>query len=124
MSEGGDPQERTTPPASWRDERGSRLRSEVAALWEKHRAATLDRVAVLEAAAAAQLEGRSDPELRRKAEREAHKLAGSVGTFGYRRASEIARRVEELVAAPHAGGDEEAARLSRLVLALRRELEG
>lgn len=45
-------------------------------------------------------EGRLDEEGRQQAVRAAHQLAGSAGTFGHQRASELARRVEQFLASP------------------------
>lgn len=52
---------------------------------------------VLEEAAAALSQDRLTPELRAAAEREAHRLAGAAGTFGFPAASEAARRLEWLL---------------------------
>lgn len=62
-------------------------------------------------------------ETRRKAHEEAHKLAGSVGTFGYLEASRLARAVEELFESAGPISQPDAIRVSNLVGALRRELE-
>jgi diguanylate cyclase (GGDEF)-like protein len=69
------------------------------AIWQRVRRTELDRVAVIESAVAALLTGRLDDDERARAEREAHKIAGSAGTFGYARASEIARELESILAA-------------------------
>nr|WP_283810444.1 response regulator [Arthrobacter sp. C9C5] len=61
----------------------------------------MDRVAVLEDGVAAMIEGRLSAEDRRAAERDAHKLAGTAGTFGFRRASEAARELEGILAGTH-----------------------
>jgi diguanylate cyclase (GGDEF)-like protein len=98
------------------------LSSAVAGVWAKYRDQVLARVDVLEAAALGLLEGRLDREGRREAEREAHKLAGSVGTFGFAEGSRLAREAETLLAGPAAPGQAEALRLADLAVALRREL--
>lgn len=94
----------------------------VAAVWLKYRDQVLARVDVLEAAALGLLEGRLDRDARRAAEREAHKLAGSVGTFGFAEGSRLAREAETLLAGPTPPGQAEALRLADLAVALRREL--
>jgi HPt (histidine-containing phosphotransfer) domain-containing protein len=58
----------------------------------------LARVETIEEALAALVEARLDDDLRRRAERDAHRLAGSAGTFGRHRASVLARGFEELFA--------------------------
>jgi diguanylate cyclase (GGDEF)-like protein len=100
----------------------SALSSAVAGVWARYRDQVLARVDVLEAAALGLLEGRLDREGRREAEREAHKLAGSVGTFGFAEGSRLAREAETLLAGPAALGQAEALRLADLAVALRREL--
>ncbi|HEX2207241.1 MAG TPA: response regulator, partial [Longimicrobium sp.] len=98
------------------------LPAAVAAVWLKYRGQVLRRVDVLEAAALALLEGKLDRDGRREAEREAHKLAGSVGTFGFAEGSRLAREAETLLAGPNPPGQTEALRLADLAVAIRREL--
>lgn len=73
-------------------------RAAIAAIWTRHRAEALRRVAVLEDAVAAMLENRLSEGIRRAAERDAHRLAGSAGTFGFPRASAAARQLERILA--------------------------
>ncbi|HWK89716.1 MAG TPA: response regulator [Longimicrobium sp.] len=101
-----------------------RLDGAVAGIWARFREPVLARVDRLEQAAIAVLERRLDDEARRAAEREAHKLAGSVGTFGFAEGSRLAREAEQLLAGPGALGQAEALRLADLAVALRRELSG
>ncbi|HEX2189635.1 MAG TPA: response regulator, partial [Longimicrobiaceae bacterium] len=63
------------------------------------------------------------PQARRAAEREAHKLAGAVGSFGFAEGSRLAREAEELLGAAAPPGPEEAPRLAALAAALRVDLE-
>lgn len=72
------------------------------AVWERHRGLVLERVAVLEVAVAALAEGRLDEGLRRQAERAAHQLSGTVGTFGFAAASEAAGALEQELGDPRA----------------------
>ena len=95
----------------------------LAGLWEEFRGTILGRVAVLERADLALRNGGMDEDMRLNAEREAHKLAGSVGTFGFHRGTELARETEHLLQPGTGLGQEQAARLSQLVMALRVELE-
>lgn len=62
----------------------------VAAIWDQHRPTMLDRVALLERA-------QLDPTLRARAREAAHQLAGTAGTFGFSRASELAHKCEQLL---------------------------
>jgi diguanylate cyclase (GGDEF)-like protein len=93
----------------------------VGALWDRFKHIAFERLESIEEAIVAQLEGRSDAEQRRRAEREAHKLAGSVGTFGFAEASRVAREMELLLQVEPAAQD--MLRLSDLSVALRRALE-
>jgi diguanylate cyclase (GGDEF)-like protein len=100
------------------------LNAAVAGVWAKYRDQVLARVDVLEAAAMGMLEGRLDREGRRQAEREAHKLAGSVGTFGFAEASRLSRDAETLLGGAADPGQADALRLANLAVAIRRELSG
>lgn len=91
-------------------------------LWERFREPTLARIDVLENAALALLENKLSPGEKDAAAREAHKLAGSSGTFGFPRASTIARDLENRFTRPTE--PPEAVAISELLLELRRELEG
>jgi CheY-like chemotaxis protein len=95
----------------------------LAALWEKFRDGTFRRVAVLDEAALALREGRLDVEMRRAAEREAHKLAGAAGTFGFAEATRLAREAELMLGGTDALDAPQVERLDELAAALRRELE-
>jgi HPt (histidine-containing phosphotransfer) domain-containing protein len=88
-------------------------------LWQKHRETVLGRIEILDQAAAQMERGALDPELRRRAEQEAHKLAGALGSFGYMSGSEIARELERLSQGEAALGAEERARFADLVKSLR-----
>lgn len=93
------------------------------AVWERFREPTLKRVGAIEEAILALLEDRLGVDQLRAAEREAHKLAGSAGTFGFPRASIIAREIENKLAGGSLG-QADAVGLSEQVLALRADLEG
>jgi diguanylate cyclase (GGDEF)-like protein len=94
----------------------------LAAIWKDHEQAVRDRVGVLECAVAALTRGTLDEELRASAQREAHKLAGVLGTFGFPRGSERAREVELIMEVPEALGPARVPALSELVGAIRDEL--
>jgi diguanylate cyclase (GGDEF)-like protein len=98
------------------------IRAAAEAIWRRSLQRTADQVAALEAAATALLEGRLDEATRAEAERQAHRLAGSAGTFGFHRASSIARELEALF---ERGPTERepALRATELVAALRASLD-
>ncbi len=63
-------------------------------LWERFRPTIKSRVETVGRAATALREGTLDEALREAAVRDAHKLAGAVGTFGFSEASKLARTLE------------------------------
>jgi HPt (histidine-containing phosphotransfer) domain-containing protein len=65
----------------------------VAALWAKNRPTMLERVEVLRATFTALADDAADVDLG-AARDAAHKLAGSLGMYGFPRSSELAMRVE------------------------------
>jgi diguanylate cyclase (GGDEF)-like protein len=107
-----------TAPQSGPDDPAAAIR----AVWARRRDQVLARVDVVEEAVAALLVGELSDELRLQASREAHKLAGSAGTFGFPRASELARRLELKLEAGPAPAD--AGPMADQVLAMRGELAG
>jgi len=85
--------------------------------------AILSRVEVLEQTGVALLESSLLPELREQAEREAHKLAGLLGTLGYAAGSRFAREIEELLQRGISLSESQALRFSELTVALRLDVE-
>ncbi|MCL1473549.1 response regulator [Argonema antarcticum] len=73
------------------------IQSAVAGIWEKFKDKIINRFAAIERANTALLAGTFNDELRQKAVSEAHKLAGSLGTFGFAEGSSLARKIEELL---------------------------
>lgn len=82
----------------------------------------LGRVDVLEEASRALSEGTLTEPERERACAEAHKLAGSVGTFGFVEASELAQQVRDLLDSGAGLSQAEGARLLELLKALRQAL--
>lgn len=95
----------------------------MSAIWERSRDVIIGRVVVLEGAVLGLLAGNLPAESRRQAEREAHKLAGTVGTFGFWTASKLAREAEDLLAGADPIGPADTLRLSNLAVQIRRDLE-
>lgn len=93
-------------------------------LWRRFRGANLERVALLEEAARAAVAGRMSDDLRQRARSAAHKLAGSVGTFGFVAAGRRARQVEQRLEGGAPLAVDDGRELARCIAALRRELEG
>ena len=98
------------------------MRAQLDALWTRSRPAIEARVEAIESAAIALLEGALSPDLRQQAEREAHKLAGVAGTFGFPAATDLAREAERLLAADHTLSPADPVRLAAIANELRRSL--
>lgn len=88
----------------------------LAALWERNLPVLRDRLAQLDAASEAAATGKLTPEMREDASSTAHKLAGSLGMFGYPRGTEFARKIEVLLNEP---GPADALSLRELASSLR-----
>lgn len=74
----------------------AQLTASMEAIWATFRPATLARLDALDAA----LEDDADADARNRGITEAHKLAGSLGTFGLHTATDDARAIEERLEAP------------------------
>ena len=88
------------------------------ALWERNQDQIQNRLQLLDSAAAANRDGDMGEELRSEAREIAHKLAGSLGMFGFPAGSEIARQLELLFER----GDPEPEQLLQLTAQLRGSL--
>jgi HPt (histidine-containing phosphotransfer) domain-containing protein len=100
---------------------GDDLHAAIAALWQEARPRTVSRIDTIDQAVAALHAGALGGELAELARREAHKLAGSLGTFGMPAGTDHARALEHALndGLPRAAAPELAAR----VAALRRIVE-
>lgn len=78
--------------------KAERARAAMLRIWEQARPSLLGEIDDIDKATSALIEGRLDEDLRAAGERAAHKLAGSAGTFGFHRASEVASDLEVLLA--------------------------
>ncbi|HEY9608178.1 response regulator [Allocoleopsis sp.] len=89
---------------------------------ERFRPTFAQRVAGLERTTSELLSGDLSDDLRQTARQDAHKLAGSLGTFGYPEGSKLARQIEHLLMGKNTLGEEEASQFKQLVSALGQEL--
>jgi len=87
-------------------------RAAIAALWVSAQGRVLDRIVTIDTAIAALAAGEADPGA---GAGEAHKLAGSLGTFGLPEGSRLAKELELLLEGDAPSADEAA----RLAAALR-----
>lgn len=70
------------------------------AIWQRQQVRVGERVELIERAAGALGQGQLDASLQDEAERAAHMLAGSLGTFGFAGASRAAHELELELAHP------------------------
>jgi HPt (histidine-containing phosphotransfer) domain-containing protein len=77
----------------------------------------------LKLAADALRRGTLDAQLRQKAEQEAHKLAGSLGSFGFPEGSLLANEIEDLFQTQKFISQAKCFYLDKLLMELQRELE-
>jgi HPt (histidine-containing phosphotransfer) domain-containing protein len=87
----------------------------LAKLWVKIRPLVEERLATLDQAAAAAKAGSLADDLRKEAGSSAHKLAGSLGMYGYDEGTRVARELEVLLGE----AKPDAARLGELIAELR-----
>lgn len=97
--------------------------AQLAGVWERFKEKFSNRATVIEQAISALLKDALGNKLRRQAEQEAHKLAGSLGMFGFAEGSRLAREIEQIFQAKSHNDQNQALHLSELLVALRRELQ-
>lgn len=104
------------------DDATARAEAALAGLRDRFFVALVERVGVLERAGAALLKRNLSPELRAQAEREAHRLAGTMGTLGFAAGSRFAREAEDLLRTGICLTEAQALRYSELMAAMRLDL--
>jgi DNA-binding response OmpR family regulator/HPt (histidine-containing phosphotransfer) domain-containing protein len=100
------------------------LSAALAAVWERSLPSLMERIATIDQAVRSLTATGSLPrELRETAEREAHRLAGALGTFGSHEGTRLARAIESSLSADAPVGRDAGARIGQLAAALRREVD-
>ena len=94
----------------------------IARVLERFRGVFQEQVAVLVQASQALATAQLDPDLQQTAQKHAHKLAGSLATFGYPNGSRLARSLEHLLRLESPPSADCAPRFAELVTALQHEL--
>ncbi|MGB3491654.1 MAG: response regulator [Elainellaceae cyanobacterium] len=94
----------------------------LAKAWEAHEETMRERLDVLEATSAAMVAGQLSADLQQAGRSHAHKLAGSLGCFGFSEGSLIARELERLLQLDVPLNDQHGPQVSELVARLRRNL--
>ena len=92
-------------------------------LWQRFLPQIRERVAILESAAAALAAGPLTEELREAALAAAHKLAGTLGTFGLTRGTVLARELECAFARESSPGSDRGVNLAANAAELRAMVE-
>ncbi|WP_017317635.1 response regulator [Mastigocladopsis repens] len=95
----------------------------VAGVWNRFKGRVDEQVSLLEETARASAQKALTQKLRKEAQKEAHTLAGSLGTFGFCVGSKVARKIEHLLKSSKALTPDETNELCALVKQLRQELE-
>lgn len=95
----------------------------VAGVWNRFKQRIIEQVQVLEQAVTALLKEELNGELRDTAQKKAHTLAGSLGTFGFTEGSQLARKIEHMLQPSKSLSQKEVMNLSEMVKALRHEIE-
>ena len=95
------------------------VQAAITRLWARSRPVVLERIAALQVTATELAAGRLESHQVEDARADAHKLVGSLGTFGIPQGSDLARGVEREL--EDGGGDP--ARLSDLLAQLRQVVE-
>ncbi|MGC9528583.1 MAG: response regulator [Limnospira sp.] len=101
----------------------SQLNQSVNKIWERFRANFGDRISVIERAGVAAQAGQLNPQLQQEARQEAHKLAGSLGTFGRAEGSAIARQIEAILQGDTPSSGDRISSLPELTRNLRQTVE-
>lgn len=104
-------------------DKAEKLNQAMAQIWERFKGSISDRLALLTEAVRAAQEDKLELELKQEAHREAHKLAGSLGTFGLDNSSKISQKIEEILATELPLKAEKISELSQLVNNLHAEVE-
>ena len=99
-----------------------RLRAAMDRLWEQNRQSIMTRFDVIQEATVDILGGELGEQRKRDMVGEAHKLAGTLGTYGFAQGSYLARELELLIRPADKLNEQEVTYAAYLVKALREEL--
>lgn len=111
------------PASKVNNHRAQNYQQTLTQIWQRSQESILERITILEQVAATyQRTGKLTSKMRQKAEQQAHKLAGSLGTFGFTEGSRIAKEIEQIFQHWSEIADF-GSRLGELTTVLRLELE-
>ncbi|HEY9299239.1 MAG TPA: response regulator, partial [Phormidium sp.] len=112
------------PEAKIKADDRQRVEAATSRVWAKFQDKMLAQIATLGEAAAALTAGSLTAELQQQAKQEAHKLAGSLGIFGFMEGSRLAKELEELLQLDYLQLEaEQVKRISELAAAIYREVK-
>jgi PAS domain S-box-containing protein len=103
---------------------GQQTWAAIAEVWQRFQPRVQEQVQVLEQAIIALNQKTLNHDLQQQAEQEAHTLAGSLGTFGFEHASQLARTIEQQLQAIDRLSSPEIHHLQQLIASLRQEING
>lgn len=115
-----------TDPANMEENHGpadDQLNTAVFALWGRFRETMFARLKTIEMASGAALTNSMSDAQRGEALNAAHKLAGSLGTFGLGEGSKLASKLELMLEGAELLGSEQSHHLGELAKMLRKEME-
>ncbi|MBE9041639.1 response regulator [Oscillatoriales cyanobacterium LEGE 11467] len=98
-------------------------RTKLNSIWQQHKPKYLERIAVIQKAIDTLQTHTLSPTLHENALREAHTLAGGLGIFGFKEASNLSREIEQIWLEFSNPNTEQIQRLAELTIALQQELE-
>lgn len=101
----------------------NQLNTAVFALWGRFREMMFERLKSIEMASGAALNNSMTDAQRGEALNAAHKLAGSLGTFGLGEGSKLASKLELMLEGAELLGSEQSRHLGELAKMLRKEME-
>ena len=101
----------------------TKVRAAVAQIWIKFKESLPEKLIIFEQTGTSLASGSLDSELRQNAQREAHRLIGSLGSFGFLEGSEVAREIDQLLQSQTTVGQQDATRLQELIQLLQQALE-
>jgi len=103
---------------------GQQTWAAIAEVWQRFQPRVHEQIVVLEQAVTALSQQTLSQELRQQAEQEAHTLAGSLGTFGFEQASQLARTIEQQFQSSNCLKSNQIHQLQQLIVTLRQEIVG
>jgi PAS domain S-box-containing protein len=95
----------------------------IGVVWNRFKGRISEQVATIEQASLSCRHHNLETQQRENAAREAHTLAGSLGTFGFPEGSKFAKEIEQLLKSQNQLADKEINRLEELVIGLRQQID-